>query len=480
MDSPLLPGTAPDAFGKFHTKRHLGSGAFGDVFLVRDAKQDYALKWLKSDAPARADVRFKNEIWALGQLDHPAIPKLVPEGEGQMLGRPYYVMTLAHGETLEKIIEKNKAQGAWFSELQVINLLVLIFEAATHLQSKGIAHRDIKPDNIIADLSLNRVWLLDIGCCTGTGRPHSADTFWNIGASRFSPPSKLLHPKETKTSHDTFAIGVVAYLLVTAQYPWSVGSDEDFGRLCDLMRLDPPEPIEKYNDTYSRELVDFIGRLLLVDDELRPTLEKALEEARELQQLFSERKLIRPVSKQQTITLPRVIRDPLYGDLRMTEFEWQIIETKAYQRLRWIKQLGFANLVYPGAEHSRFHHSLGTVRITDRILRAMQGVYGSRRVAQKAGLDASEVIIYCAPSAPGYSKARFRIARSLGKARPEELLELELLKRHTSLWSLFVFAPPGLANVNAQRLVDATQEIFSLQNELPIAATQQTLPLWNI
>jgi uncharacterized protein len=72
------------------------------------------------------------------------------------------------------------------------------------------------------------------------------------------------------------------------------------------------------------------------------------------------------------ITLPRVIRDPLHGDIRLTEFEWQLLNTRECQRLRWIKQLGFANLVYPGAEHSRLSHSIGTLFTADRILRSIE------------------------------------------------------------------------------------------------------------
>ncbi len=72
------------------------------------------------------------------------------------------------------------------------------------------------------------------------------------------------------------------------------------------------------------------------------------------------------------ITLPRVIRDPLHGDIRLTEFEWQLLNTRECQRLRWIKQLGFANLVYPGAEHSRLSHSIGTLFTADRTLRSIE------------------------------------------------------------------------------------------------------------
>jgi len=103
-----------------------------------------------------------------------------------------------------------------------------------------------------------------------------------------------------------------------------------------------------------------------------------------------------------------------------------------------------------------------------------------RKLAAKCGMETGEVALYCAPSAPGYSKAIFRIAKSPTKSGNHEVLELELLKRHASLWSLFVFAPPDAPLSKAQKLVEAVQEHFSLQNELNIPAIQRNLQLWTL
>ena len=62
------------------------------------------------------------------------------------------------------------------------------------------------------------------------------------------------------------------------------------------------------------------------------------------------------------------IRDPIHGLIRLTEQEVSIIDTSPFQRLRRIKQLALADLVYPGARHTRFEHSLGTLHIADRIM----------------------------------------------------------------------------------------------------------------
>ena len=67
----------------------------------------------------------------------------------------------------------------------------------------------------------------------------------------------------------------------------------------------------------------------------------------------------------------REIRDPVHGLVRLTDQETEIIDAPEFQRLRRIKQLALAHLVYPGAGHSRFEHSLGTLHVSARMLDAV-------------------------------------------------------------------------------------------------------------
>ncbi|MDF1798406.1 MAG: HD domain-containing protein [Planctomycetota bacterium] len=66
-----------------------------------------------------------------------------------------------------------------------------------------------------------------------------------------------------------------------------------------------------------------------------------------------------------------VLRDPVHGDVYLTHEEMSLLDTREMQRLRGIKQLGTANLVFPGAVHTRFEHSIGTLHVTDRIIAAI-------------------------------------------------------------------------------------------------------------
>jgi len=67
----------------------------------------------------------------------------------------------------------------------------------------------------------------------------------------------------------------------------------------------------------------------------------------------------------------KTIRDPVHGDIELSEAETAVVDSEAMQRLRRIKQLSFCSLVYPGANHTRFEHSLGTMHLAGRIARKL-------------------------------------------------------------------------------------------------------------
>jgi hypothetical protein len=80
----------------------------------------------------------------------------------------------------------------------------------------------------------------------------------------------------------------------------------------------------------------------------------------------------------------RTVRDPLWQNIGLNPEAAAIVDTPAFQRLRHVKQLGFAHLVYPGAIHTRFLHALGVYHLTGRAIDTLE----SRGAL--AGLSASE------------------------------------------------------------------------------------------
>lgn len=67
----------------------------------------------------------------------------------------------------------------------------------------------------------------------------------------------------------------------------------------------------------------------------------------------------------------KIIQDPIHGNITAENWIIDIIDTFCFQRLRRIKQIGFGNLVYPGANHTRFEHSIGTMHIAKLLTQKM-------------------------------------------------------------------------------------------------------------
>ena len=63
-----------------------------------------------------------------------------------------------------------------------------------------------------------------------------------------------------------------------------------------------------------------------------------------------------------------ILRDPVWNNIRVDELTLSLVDTEVFQRLRYVRQLGWTYLVYPGATHTRFEHALGTHHLSRRTL----------------------------------------------------------------------------------------------------------------
>ena len=67
-----------------------------------------------------------------------------------------------------------------------------------------------------------------------------------------------------------------------------------------------------------------------------------------------------------------IIRDPLWNNIILDDLAIRLVDTRAFQRLRYVRQLGLAYLVYPGATHTRFEHALGAWHLAGRTIELLQ------------------------------------------------------------------------------------------------------------
>jgi HD superfamily phosphohydrolase len=86
--------------------------------------------------------------------------------------------------------------------------------------------------------------------------------------------------------------------------------------------------------------------------------------------------------------MAEIIRDPLWNNIRLDPLAQRLVDTPAFQRLRYVRQLGLAFLVYPGATHTRFEHALGTYLLARRALTLLE----DRGVLQTPESDECRVV----------------------------------------------------------------------------------------
>ena len=125
----------------------------------------------------------------------------------------------------------------------------------------------------------------------------------------------------------------------------------------------------------------------------------------------------------------KIITDPIHGDVYVTRLEQAFLDTPAMERLRRIKQLGTTHLVYPGATHTRFSHSLGAVRAVQDLLDVVIGQRDRNRPVPdlfeeweteatqhgpESGSDGGELAI--AEDPQNADSPRVRYSRLLGEA----------------------------------------------------------------
>ena len=119
-----------------------------------------------------------------------------------------------------------------------------------------------------------------------------------------------------------------------------------------------------------------------------------------------------------------VVRDPLWDNIRLDRPYTALVDTPTVQRLRYVRQLGHAFLVYPGATHSRFEHALGTFHLTGTALGSLadrgelEGIDEEERVAVRVAALLHDIGHY--PFSHGLEEAGFPHHEVLGVRRLNE------------------------------------------------------------
>ena len=241
---------------RYRVEREVGAGGMATVYLARDLthERDVAIKVFRADVAAVVGAdRFLDEIKTTAHLKHPHILPLFDSGSVE--NALFYVMPFIDGESLRDRIRRE----GQLPIVATVRILREVADALAHAHSRGIVHRDVKPDNVlIAD---RHVFLADFGVARALARHADGITVTGtgmlIGTPAYMSPEQIAGGAVDHRA-DIYALGAMAYELL-AEAPPFTGSSQDIVT-AHLTR--PPDSLARHRPDVPRALSDLVMRCL--------------------------------------------------------------------------------------------------------------------------------------------------------------------------------------------------------------------------
>jgi serine/threonine-protein kinase len=267
----------------YQIERELTGGGMSRVFVAREQAlgRDVVIKVLPPELSAGINhERFRREIQLAARLSHPYIVPLLHAGEsGDLL---WFTMPYIAGESLRARLEKSGPLPV----RETLAVLRDVMEALAYAHSRGVIHRDIKPANILADGQHALVADFGVAKALGASLPmqgvagHTTSGI-AIGTPAYMAPEQLAADPSADHRVDIYAVGLVAYELLTGASPFAAPSPTAT-MTAQLTRT--PEPLHTMRADVPPALSALVTRCLAKDADNRPaTAEAVLAELEAIQ-----------------------------------------------------------------------------------------------------------------------------------------------------------------------------------------------------
>ena len=246
--------------------RELTGGGMSRVFVAIDSVlgRRVVVKVLPPELAAGVNRdRFRREIQVAAQLQHPHIVPLLSAGEqGDLL---WYTMPYIEGESLRAALERKKT----FAAREVMRILHDVVDALAFAHERGVIHRDIKPANILTQGSHALVTDFGVAKAISAALPSTGLTSAGIaiGTPAYMAPEQLAGDTAADHRIDIYAVGLLAYELVTGVSPFTGPSPRE--TLAAQLTRDP-KPLHEVSPEIPRTLSSLIMRCLAKDPAARP------------------------------------------------------------------------------------------------------------------------------------------------------------------------------------------------------------------
>jgi hypothetical protein len=206
--------------GTYEVERELGGAGMSRVFVALDRElgRRVVVKVLPPERAARVDVgRFRREIQLAASLQHPHIVPLLTAHRAADL--VYYTMPLIEGESLRVRLDRDGA----LPPRDAIRILRDVVDAISHAHTRGLVHRDIKPDNVL--VSGQHALVTDFGVAKALSQAGDAPTVTTqmvaVGTPAYMAPEQAMADPHIDQRVDIYAVGALAYELLSGRPPFT-------------------------------------------------------------------------------------------------------------------------------------------------------------------------------------------------------------------------------------------------------------------
>jgi serine/threonine-protein kinase len=229
---------------KYLLEAKLGEGGMGAVFRARNTSLDMlvAIKLLRADLNrGLLSGRLLQEARAAAKLSHPAIVRVFDVGQ-TALGDPFIVMELLEGETLSKVIDRERG----LSPIHAVQLLLPLADALSAAHAKGLVHRDVKPDNVllvVSDEGIVQPKLLDFGIVKSAQADGTvpSDAGSVVGSPDYMSPEQARGLEQVDSRSDLWSFSVVLYEAIAGVAPFQ---SDDYASLLRMIVYDEPKSLK--------------------------------------------------------------------------------------------------------------------------------------------------------------------------------------------------------------------------------------------
>jgi serine/threonine protein kinase len=228
----------------YRVERALGVGGMGSVALATDERLDrkVAIKFIKPELFAFPEMRtfFHNEARAMARVGHRNVLSVFAFGEHE--GTPYFVMEYVDGKTVDQWLRARP--GGTFPDLdEAVSILEQACLGVEAIHATSTVHRDLKPSNLLIDQSF-RVAVGDLGVARVLDSATSGNFI--VGSASYMAPEAALgedEAPELASRRDIYALGCIAYELLTGRPPFTGQTDMNVLSQHVLQEAVPPSKI---------------------------------------------------------------------------------------------------------------------------------------------------------------------------------------------------------------------------------------------